>query len=686
MVCGAELCYNNNSTTNLLNHLYRRHPEKIGATANNITNKRKKRISVAWQFMHRDGPSKATCKICKRSLTLPGQGSTGCMLRHLRDVHPGTLENSNDEKLLSAQFSKSNESTEDNRELSSVNQTEPFASSNSELFSISSTKSHIAKRQDMPSRKESQKVAFLQHSQLFTTYTQLIISDLHPCSLVESTGFKNFVKMINPKVTVPEKKKIEDDMLQLHKELQNQLQKQIDEAADISLSIEIWKYKEGQKYMTVTGHFVSKNWEQKSVILNSVLLDRFSTLDVDIAEKLVQIMKNWEIESKVSSITTDGSELLASVVLQVNKPHVQCIAHVLNNMVQKSLKSSHDFECLVTKVRYMASLFDHSVEASEELRQLQTLERKTPIKLSKDSEAEWITTYKMLKSYQELHTFILKLVKDETTEGNISLTSEEFDSLNRYVSLLEPFFLAAEEITSEGFISLSKCLPVFEILQQMIFSQVKIGSDSKEIFTDSSLAEKDSVHALTIQLNEQLGEFVRDNVTDRKNILSYSATLFDPRFKLIVLKDADLYNYVENELKVQMKENEVADSVDENPFDSPAGTALNTHSSSLWSSFDETVKMSVREKPVYELQRYIEENPVSRQEIPLLYWKEREPLYPKLCNVVKKFLSIPATSVPSIQVFSEEEKKKMSRRSFLEESNIDRILFLNSFQASTQST
>ncbi|GFR88079.1 zinc finger BED domain-containing protein 4 [Elysia marginata] len=288
-------------------------------------------------------------------------------------------------------------------------------------------------------------------------------------------------------------------------------------------------------------------------------------------------------------------------------------------------------------------------------------------------------TFKMLKSYQSLHNDdVLKLVLDAENEKSLALKPEEFECLNLCIGLLEPFALAAEELASEAFVSLSKTIPVCEILQQMLSNQVEMCSGS------SLVTEQDAVTGLAGELNQWLHQYVRTNVKNSANLLSVMASLLDPRFKPIVSRDADIFAMAENELQRQLEQNKTVATEETTPELLSGEVAPSKPVTSfLWSSFDEIVKTSVREKPVNEVHRYIEESPVSRQENPLQYWKDREVLYPKLCKVVKKFLAVPATSVPASQVFSGEEKKKISRRSFIKESNLDSLLFLNSFQTMT---
>ena len=55
---------------------------------------------------------------------------------------------------------------------------------------------------------------------------------------------------------------------------------------------------------------------------------------------------------------------------------------------------------------------------------------------------------------------------------------------------------------------------------------------------------------------------------------------------------------------------------------------------------------------IYNVNQYLAEPPLSRQDDPLGYWATRRQIYPNLYEVAKQFLCTPASSVPCERVFS----------------------------------
>ncbi|GFR80547.1 zinc finger BED domain-containing protein 4 [Elysia marginata] len=516
----------------------------------------KRRASICWKFMSKDGPMESSCKICKRKFDIH-LGTTTNMLRHLKRFHPEAVLNSHDEQWVEAYLSKSYVSLSKEAETPLSGGTELSTACHTDLSSVRATESSVSNHQASSTStiKPSPKKSMTKSNRHHEHYLNLVISELIPCSFVESAGFQNFIKALRLNSTIPDQNEMEADILKLYTTHQNQVQQQIDGAASISLSIEVWEYKEGHRYMSVTGHFISGRWERQSFILKTVLLDPTLDLGAAISDQLGVILKQWKIEDKVTCIVSEDTEAINTAVLELKIPYVQCVAHKLNLIAQESLKSSSYFGYLTGKVKRIASLLRHTPGASEKLKELQTSQGRSPTTLPQDSELEWMSTFKMLKSYQSLHNDdVLKLVLDAENEKSLALKPEEFECLNLCIGLLEPFALAAEELASEGFVSLSKTIPVCEILQQMLSNQVEMCSGS------SLVTEQDAVTGLARELNQRLHQYVRTNVKNSANLLSVMASLLDPRFKPIVSRDADIFAMAENELQRQIEQNETGTS------------------------------------------------------------------------------------------------------------------------------
>lgn len=85
---------------------------------------------------------------------------------------------------------------------------------------------------------------------------------------------------------------------------------------------------------------------------------------------------------------------------------------------------------------------------------------------------------------------------------------------------------------------------------------------------------------------------------------------------------------------------------------------------------------SLLQEEITEIDKYMREDPVAKNACPFQWWKDHQNKYPLLSQVAKKYLSIPATSVPSERVFSSAGDLVKAKRSCLSSNNINMLLFL----------
>ena len=75
-----------------------------------------------------------------------------------------------------------------------------------------------------------------------------------------------------------------------------------------------------------------------------------------------------------------------------------------------------------------------------------------------------------------------------------------------------------------------------------------------------------------------------------------------------------------------------------------------------------------------EIQKYISEDPVS--ESPLIWWQNKRSKYPILSSLAQKYLSVPATSVPSERAFSIAGHVVNRKRACLNPDSVNMLVFL----------
>lgn len=108
------------------------------------------------------------------------------------------------------------------------------------------------------------------------------------------------------------------------------------------------------------------------------------------------------------------------------------------------------------------------------------------------------------------------------------------------------------------------------------------------------------------------------------------------------------------------------------------------HDDPIWQDFDRAAKNSVSSTnsnptatAMAELRMYLDDAILHRKEDPLIWWKDRQKIYPWLSILARKYLSIVATSVPCERIFSKAGQVITERRNRLKSTNVEKILFLH---------
>lgn len=103
---------------------------------------------------------------------------------------------------------------------------------------------------------------------------------------------------------------------------------------------------------------------------------------------------------------------------------------------------------------------------------------------------------------------------------------------------------------------------------------------------------------------------------------------------------------------------------------------------SLWDKLDENVskhkpKHTSSSRAIVEVQRYLDDDVLTREKNPLQWWKENSYKYPFLGKLVRERCCVLATSVPCERLFSKAGNILNERRTRLSSRKLEQLLFLN---------
>ena len=507
-------------------------------------------------------------------------------------------------------------------------------------------------------------IGSLRNREIDACILKLVTTDLQPLSIVENTAFRELLTEMDPSYEIVSKKRLSQQLLpEKYNAEKAKLMQEVEEVEYISITVDCWTSQQTETYMTVTAHFVNTHWKLRSRVLCTTLVEGSHTSE-NLASVLGQVFQTWGISNKVTTVTTDSTTNLELAVELLQVGHQTCFAHTLNIAVNDAIQNTKDIFAVKSKIKDIIGFFHHSTLANKALKEAHETCQTVPGKLKQDVDTRWNSTFDMLQSYVNQHQQV-DTALCLTGNPDMCITAEELHTLQEAMVILEPFYEATLELSTELHTSASKIIPLIYQLR-------------KFTATDGS--------ALARRLNANLNRSFEQ--VETKTHLGV-ATILDPRFKRSGFPDLQSSESAVDNLKdrasaivMPLPHDETSaegDAVDADP--SPAKKR-----SVLWSSFDSQVRENEMifshrlTASELEVRRHLETPCIQRDANPLEWWQDRVDANPRTAVIAKDVLAIPATSVPSERVFSKTGEQFSWWRRNLKAKHVDMMLFLNSIR------
>jgi len=256
------------------------------------------------------------------------------------------------------------------------------------------------------------------------------------------------------------------------------------------------------------------------------------------------------------------------------------------------------------------------------------------------------------------------------------ITEEEWKLLGTLKTVLRPLYLMTLELSAEKLTTLSKVLPVYSVLHDAysnVASETKNEGKYRKLLLDGLKSQFKDIDNQEVYTN---------------------ATVFDPRYKSLVFSTQTKAQQAEKQAKADamgMEDSDVKGTeeiTDESCENVQEKTPIQRDFDDLWSKFDQkTVNPSTKRSRVLdykkecidlEMKKYLSLPKLDRKECPMQWWKnEGSKKFPHLFQAAQKYLSMPATSVPSERVFSSAGNILTKRRSKLNKNVANMLITLH---------
>ncbi|CAN0862132.1 Putative AC transposase [Linum grandiflorum] len=490
----------------------------------------------------------------------------------------------------------------------------------------------------------------------------------YPLSIVDHLYFRRFVCSLQPLFSIPTRNTLKKEIFKMYE----------CERGRIAITTDMWTASTQKKgYMAVTAHYIDNSWKLRSHMLRFMYVPSPHKAE-RLAKILLETMMDWNIDTKVSSITLDNcstNDRMIAEVKQMIVPahlikdgallHMRCAAHILNlvvkdglNVVKEGIEKVRDSVLWWTATPKRVEFFQ---ETAKQLR------ISTDRCLVLDCPTRWNSTYSMLVTAIPYRDVFARL-RQRDAKYSITFSNSDWEFAIMVCEKLKIFNSITELFSGTTYPTANLFFPKIcelklKIAEWLIDPNTTV-SGMAALMWDKFIKYWDSIH----------------------EILALAVVL-DPRYKLDVI---DYYcgkfglvglasSFSSDKIQQLMY-----DLIDEYQRKNSASTGLadsEAKSNSSSDDMDFEIFLSQRKKAKTssyksELDHYLSEDIIPRTsdfDI-LLWWKQNCPKYPTLGDIAKDLLAIPVSSVASESAFSSGGRLLDPHRSKLHYSTVEALM------------
>ncbi|KAJ8891129.1 hypothetical protein PR048_010643 [Dryococelus australis] len=157
--------------------------------------------------------------------------------------------------------------------------------------------------------------------------------------------------------------------------LKSELAEDPEEVKSVAFTCDSWTSKVNQNYLSLTIHYVTKQWEYKSHTLNGLL-------------KIFDGIPNDDSVC-IFYVTDNRKNFVSAAVGTPSWTHMQCLAHTLQLCIKDSKNETPGVDKMLSKARAIVGRYKQSGLAKERLDQRQRADQKNPLGVIQDVETRW---------------------------------------------------------------------------------------------------------------------------------------------------------------------------------------------------------------------------------------------------------------------------------------------------------
>ncbi len=512
-----------------------------------------------------------------------------------------------------------------------------------------------------------------------------IVMSNQPFTEAQQKEFVEMVHLLNPAAELISDKTVRRDLMAKYIQKVEEIKLIISKVPGrFSFTVDGWTSKNVHPFMAIRAHWISEEWEYKSILLDLSYIDGDHS-GLHYSQIFVACLERFNIPlSKVMCITMDnvGANdtfmeslealgIKADVIINSADNRVRCMAHILNLCVQDILSmlkvplnhEDNEKDCLdlpepdvdasyendpvedvvhpqcpnqptIVKLRKLVRKIRKSTQMRQKLKKLCLLCQMNYLTPVLDVATRWNSTYAMIQRAAKLRAPLAALCSSEKSLQPFVLTETEYEELDTLELLLQKFDRATNLTSMARHSTIAAYLPTLNWLLDSLKDFKSKNPGPLAIAADSGLSK--------LQKYEE-------ELRIKKSNLPYIATFLNPALKLNYFKE---HHYTKAELKDIQKvicerlesDNQAKSKCDENetPKDGPVDE--------FYAHMFKKAKVNKEPK---EFQKYMQ-YPLSSPKVNTLdYWRSQQSDFPILSIMARDVLAVQSSSVAVERDFSD---------------------------------
>ncbi|XP_060766177.1 E3 SUMO-protein ligase ZBED1-like [Neoarius graeffei] len=479
-------------------------------------------------------------------------------------------------------------------------------------------------------------------NKLTAAIAKWVATACRPVSIVDDEGLTEIIRIASNDWTyeTPSRATITSRIETLYEIEKSQLQQALGQTDIVALTGDYWTSLSNENYLGVTAHYFTPQWELQSHALTVMKTEERHFADT-VAEHFMKVAREWNIEKKVVSLTTDSARNMMAAARELPFEHMPCVVHSMHRAITVSLHNS-PFDSALAKCRKLVGHFKHSPATALELEQQQIAHKQKKEALTQEVATRWNSNLEMIKRVNRNVEPLRGALALNSTKVTIP-TAIELEKTKKLEAALEHCRYVSDLLGGEKFVSCSVVLPALCHLSRVM-----------------DITEDDPAYMIKFK------ETFSADMGDRKEKLNITwlRCLSKPDRVLV-------WDSIHALLQELGKERQAERDNKSTPEPEKKKPALMLTQESSSDEEEDHVDWSI--------ERYKSEPMIGIEDSPQEWWSTHEASHSEMASLARKYLVTPATSVPCERLFSLSGHVVQKKRASLLSENVNRLVCLSNW-------